>query len=191
MISISIELPKILIFHLTSLWNSIFLSQTQQRIGVQPLLKFKVSKFKNWTFAKKINYVLRCLSLKLWMIWVYSYVSTYFIEGLNMIWNLLNVHIHIFTLVGDSMIIYRAYCSCVAMFMGYKTSKGLLILDMVNWLWYYLQDQLSKRFVCPNVYLWDALIFFYKEEGWEYAMCRIHLIKSLFAWVSLYLLFFL
>jgi len=57
-------------------------------------------------------------------------VSTYFVVCLDMICESLDVHLHVSTLVGDSVIVDRFYCSRVMTFIGYKTWVDLTTFYM-------------------------------------------------------------
>ena len=61
-----------------------------------------------------------------------SYVPIYFVVGLSMIFESLDVRIHISTPLGDFVIVDRVYYFCVMTFMGYKILKILFIFDMID-----------------------------------------------------------
>lgn len=62
----------------------------------------------------------------------YSYVSVQFASKFDMICDILDAPIHLFTLVGEPVIVTHVYRSCSVMFMGFQTWANLVILDMTN-----------------------------------------------------------
>lgn len=51
----------------------------------------------------------------------YSYVSVRFYSEFDMIYDVLDAHIHVCTLVGESVIVSNVYHACPIMFMGFQT----------------------------------------------------------------------
>ncbi|XP_070015893.1 uncharacterized protein [Nicotiana sylvestris] len=62
----------------------------------------------------------------------YSYVSSLFVHFLVISPEPLGTHIHVSTLVGDSVVVDRIYQSCVVTFYGFETRANLLLLDMID-----------------------------------------------------------
>ncbi|XP_070042727.1 uncharacterized protein [Nicotiana tomentosiformis] len=62
----------------------------------------------------------------------YSYMSSYFASYLSSTHDSLDIHVYIFTLVGDSTMVDRVCRSCVVTINGYDMMVDLLLLDMVD-----------------------------------------------------------
>ncbi|WMV07257.1 hypothetical protein MTR67_000642 [Solanum verrucosum] len=62
----------------------------------------------------------------------FSYVSTYFVVGFDMLSNCMSVPIRISKLVGDSLVVDRVYRSCLVLLVGYDIWVDLIILRMVD-----------------------------------------------------------
>ena len=62
----------------------------------------------------------------------FSYVSSSFSTGLNLHCELLDMPIRVSTPLGESVIVEKAYRSCVVTFMGSNTHVELVILEMVD-----------------------------------------------------------
>ncbi|XP_070032320.1 uncharacterized protein [Nicotiana tomentosiformis] len=64
--------------------------------------------------------------------YTYSYVSSMFAYFLGVYRESLGTPIYVSTPVGDSVVVYRIYRSCIVTFCGYKTRANLLLLDMTD-----------------------------------------------------------
>ena len=62
----------------------------------------------------------------------FSYISTYFAVGLDMMCDTLDTPIFVSTPVGDSVVVDSVYPACAISFMRYSTWADLMILDMVD-----------------------------------------------------------
>ncbi|XP_070024817.1 uncharacterized protein [Nicotiana sylvestris] len=62
----------------------------------------------------------------------YSYVSSLFAHFLVIPPKTLGTHVHVPTLVGDSVVVDRVYRSCVVTFYGFETRADLMLLDMID-----------------------------------------------------------
>ncbi|XP_070052770.1 uncharacterized protein [Nicotiana tomentosiformis] len=62
----------------------------------------------------------------------YLYVSSLFAHFLDVPHESLGTLVCVSTRVGDSVVVYRIYLSCVVTFCGYETRADFLLLDMTN-----------------------------------------------------------
>ncbi|XP_070034196.1 uncharacterized protein [Nicotiana tomentosiformis] len=62
----------------------------------------------------------------------YSYVSSYFASYLVVPRDSLSAHVYMSTPMGDVIVVYRVYRSCVVTIGSIETSIDLLLLDMVD-----------------------------------------------------------
>ncbi|XP_070046500.1 uncharacterized protein [Nicotiana tomentosiformis] len=62
----------------------------------------------------------------------YSFVSSYFASYLDMPRGYLNIHFHVSTPIGDSIIVDHMYHPCVVTVGGYETRIDFLLLNMVD-----------------------------------------------------------
>lgn len=63
---------------------------------------------------------------------IYSYVSSYFTSYLDFPHSSLNIHVHISTPVGDSIVVDSVYWSYFVTIGLYETSVDLLLLGIVD-----------------------------------------------------------
>ncbi|XP_070035737.1 uncharacterized protein [Nicotiana tomentosiformis] len=62
----------------------------------------------------------------------YSYVSSYFSSYMVVPHDSLSTSVYVYTPVGDSVMVYHVYRSCVVTIESLKTSVDILLLDMVD-----------------------------------------------------------
>ena len=62
----------------------------------------------------------------------FSYVSSSFATCFDLHCDFLDMPIHIYTLVGESVIVEKVYRSCLLTFVGSNTYVDLVILEMVD-----------------------------------------------------------
>ncbi|KAH0645033.1 hypothetical protein KY284_032917 [Solanum tuberosum] len=108
----------------------------------------------------------------------FSYVSTYFTVGFDLMSTCMLVTINVSTLVDESLVVDRVYRSCLISLARYDTWVDLTILGMVTLILSelkelkdQLQDLLSKGFICPSVSLWGALVLFVRKKDESMRMC--------------------
>lgn len=65
---------------------------------------------------------------------IYSYVSVSFALGLELIYDILDALIHVFTSVGESVVVTHVYRACSILFIGFQTWVDLVILYMANFV---------------------------------------------------------
>lgn len=62
----------------------------------------------------------------------YSYVTSYFSSGFDLLCDCMPISICVCTPVGESLVVDRVYWSCLVSLAGYDTWVHVIILEMVN-----------------------------------------------------------